>query len=64
MLCFVFVPRSLFLIHHCLYGVLFVILVTDNELRRLYKRFKKLDVDSSGTITLSEFKSIPELSMK
>merc|ERR1719265_3020541 len=36
---------------------------TDNELRRLYKRFKKLDVDSSGTITLSEFKSIPELSM-
>jgi serine/threonine-protein phosphatase 2B regulatory subunit len=35
--------------------------VTDEELRKLYRRFKKLDADNSGTITNSEFHNIPEL---
>lgn len=31
------------------------------EVQRLEKRFKKLDVDSSGTISVGEFLSVPEL---
>jgi len=30
------------------------------ELKRLYRRFKKLDKDGSGTLTTDEFLSIPE----
>ncbi|KAJ6236940.1 protein phosphatase 3 regulatory subunit b alpha isoform type 1 [Anaeramoeba flamelloides] len=33
------------------------------QIRRLYKRFKRLDKDGSGSITLDEFYSIPELVM-
>ncbi|KAG9394698.1 EF-hand domain pair [Carpediemonas membranifera] len=36
---------------------------TQKEIKRLYKRFKKLDKDSSGTITADEFLMIPELAM-
>lgn len=36
--------------------------VTEYELRRLYRRFKKLDRDGSGTLTTDEFEAIPELS--
>lgn len=34
---------------------------TDNELKRLYRRFKKLDKDSNGVIDREEFLEIPEL---
>jgi len=36
-------------------------LVSEKELKRLHRRFKKLDKDSSGTLTIDEFMSIPEL---
>ncbi|GKT34541.1 Calcineurin B protein like protein [Aduncisulcus paluster] len=36
---------------------------TPTEIRRLYKRFRKLDKDDSGAITTDEFMMIPELSM-
>ena len=34
---------------------------SEEELRRLGKRFKKLDIDKSGTISSEEFMSLPEL---
>ncbi|KAH3759111.1 protein phosphatase 2B [Pelomyxa schiedti] len=34
---------------------------TEQELRRLYRRFKKLDTDGSGTLTTDEFLAIPDL---
>eukprot|EP01105_Mastigella_eilhardi_P002904 TRINITY_DN13757_c1_g1_i1.p1 TRINITY_DN13757_c1_g1~~TRINITY_DN13757_c1_g1_i1.p1 ORF type:complete len:184 (-),score=86.12 TRINITY_DN13757_c1_g1_i1:133-630(-) len=36
---------------------------TETELRRLYRRFKKLDTDGSGTLTPDEFTAIPDLKM-
>eukprot|EP01121_Diplochlamys_sp_Union-15-3_P019076 TRINITY_DN7097_c0_g1_i2.p1 TRINITY_DN7097_c0_g1~~TRINITY_DN7097_c0_g1_i2.p1 ORF type:complete len:191 (-),score=43.37 TRINITY_DN7097_c0_g1_i2:6-539(-) len=33
------------------------------EIKSLYKRFKRLDKDNSGTISTDEFQSIPELAM-
>eukprot|EP00762_Andalucia_godoyi_P001888 ANDGO_06023.mRNA.1 Calcineurin subunit B len=36
---------------------------TSKEIKRLYKRFKKLDRDGSGTITADEFLMIPELAV-
>jgi len=36
---------------------------TQKEIKRLYKRFKNLDADDSGTITAGDFSSIPELAM-
>eukprot|EP00164_Ancoracysta_twista_P002387 GFYU01003162.1.p2 GENE.GFYU01003162.1~~GFYU01003162.1.p2 ORF type:complete len:180 (+),score=67.82 GFYU01003162.1:34-573(+) len=33
------------------------------DIKRLYKRFRKLDKDNSGTITADEFLMIPELAM-
>ncbi|XP_057578432.1 calcineurin subunit B type 2 [Hippopotamus amphibius kiboko] len=32
-----------------------------DEIKRLGKRFKKLDLDSSGTLSMEEFTSLPEL---
>lgn len=32
-----------------------------DEIKRLGKRFKKLDVDSSGALSVDEFMSVPEL---
>lgn len=34
---------------------------SEEELRRLGKRFKKLDIDKNGTISIDEFMSLPEL---
>eukprot|EP00116_Pleurobrachia_bachei_P015710 sb/3475972/ len=34
---------------------------SEEELRRLGKRFKKLDVDKNGFISVDEFMSLPEL---
>eukprot|EP01125_Pyxidicula_operculata_P000397 TRINITY_DN10428_c0_g1_i1.p1 TRINITY_DN10428_c0_g1~~TRINITY_DN10428_c0_g1_i1.p1 ORF type:complete len:182 (-),score=23.66 TRINITY_DN10428_c0_g1_i1:19-564(-) len=36
---------------------------SEKELRRLHRRFKKLDTDGSGTLTIDEFMSIPELAV-
>jgi serine/threonine-protein phosphatase 2B regulatory subunit len=36
---------------------------SEKELKRLHRRFKKLDKDSSGTLTIDEFMSIPELAV-
>ena len=32
-----------------------------DEIKRLGKRFKKLDLDGSGSISIEEFMSLPEL---
>lgn len=37
------------------------IVVDQDELRRLGKRFRKLDTDNSGTLSIEEFMSLPEL---
>lgn len=42
--------------------LLYYFIVTEYELRRLYRRFKKLDRNGSGTLTADEFEAIPELS--
>ncbi len=36
-------------------------LVEQDELKRLGKRFKKLDLDGSGSLSIAEFMTIPEL---
>ena len=35
--------------------------VDADEIRRLGKRFKKLDTDHSGTLSIDEIMSVPEL---
>jgi len=35
--------------------------VTEAEIKRLFKKFKKLDTDKSGTLSVQEFLAIPEL---
>lgn len=35
--------------------------VTPEELRKLFRRFKKLDTDGSGALSVQEFQAIPEL---
>ncbi len=42
---------------------LFKPLVEQDELKRLAKRFKKLDLDGSGSLSIEEFMSIPELQL-
>lgn len=39
----------------------FVFLVDVDEIRRLGKRFRKLDLDNSGALSIDEFMSLPEL---
>lgn len=34
---------------------------TDDDLLRLFRRFKKLDTDHSGALSVDEFMAIPEL---
>eukprot|EP00033_Pygsuia_biforma_P001362 GCRY01001543.1.p1 GENE.GCRY01001543.1~~GCRY01001543.1.p1 ORF type:complete len:178 (+),score=24.50 GCRY01001543.1:205-738(+) len=36
---------------------------SQGELKRLFRRFQKLDKDGSGTITVDEFNDIPDLQM-
>jgi serine/threonine-protein phosphatase 2B regulatory subunit len=38
-----------------------VITVDADEIRRLGKRFRKLDLDNSGALSTEEFMSLPEL---
>jgi serine/threonine-protein phosphatase 2B regulatory subunit len=39
----------------------FLVTVDADEIRRLGKRFKKLDIDNSGALSIDEFMSLPEL---
>ena len=41
--------------------ILLFLVVSEEELRRLGRRFKKLDIDKNGTISIEEFMSLPEL---
>lgn len=43
------------------YTILFYFSVDAYELRRLARRFKKLDLDGSGSLSVDEFMSLPEL---
>lgn len=43
------------------YVLSIVVSVDAYELRRLTRRFKKLDVDGSGSLSVEEFMSLPEL---
>lgn len=43
------------------YLFLFAFLVDADEIKRLGKRFKKLDLDNSGSLSVEEFMSLPEL---
>lgn len=50
--------------HQCVVLICFVfllLLVDADEIRRLGKRFRKLDLDNSGALSLDEFLSLPEL---
>ena len=40
---------------------MFKFLVDADEIRRLGKRFRKLDLDNSGSLSVDEFMSLPEL---
>lgn len=40
---------------------IFVLTVDADEIRRLGKRFRKLDLDNSGALSIDEFMSLPEL---
>ena len=40
---------------------IFVITVDPDEIKRLGKRFRKLDLDNSGSLSVEEFMSLPEL---
>ena len=52
---------------HCgncqlIYGTfLFMFSVDVDEIKRLGKRFRKLDLDNSGSLSIDEFMSLPEL---
>lgn len=43
--------------HSCFFSPL----VDADEIKRLGKRFKKLDLDNSGSLSVEEFMSLPEL---
>lgn len=46
----------------CLNIFIFLLWLVDaDEIRRLGKRFRKLDLDNSGALSLDEFLSLPEL---
>lgn len=46
----------------CFFIYLFLYSLVDaDEIRRLGKRFRKLDLDNSGALSLDEFLSLPEL---
>lgn len=54
----------LFELIHCLFPPrlpFFSPLVDADEIKRLGKRFKKLDLDNSGSLSVEEFMSLPEL---
>ena len=44
-----------------IFNKLFNFIVDADEIRRLGKRFRKLDLDNSGSLSVDEFMSLPEL---
>jgi len=49
-------------VSHLIVNHMSVSIVSPDEIERLSKRFKKLDLDNSGSISVTEFKTvIPEL---
>ncbi len=44
-----------------LYKLCVLLLVDPEEIRRLGKRFRKLDLDNSGSLSVEEFMSLPDL---
>lgn len=44
-----------------LFFFFFSLSVDADEIKRLGKRFKKLDLDNSGSLSVEEFMSLPEL---
>jgi len=44
-----------------MFRIVLLLLVDADEIRRLGKRFRKLDLDNSGALSLDEFLSLPEL---
>lgn len=53
--------KIILFIYLFIYEINFIFLVDADEIRRLGKRFKKLDIDGSGSLSVQEFMSIPEL---
>lgn len=45
----------------CIYVDVVYKTVDADEIRRLGKRFRKLDLDNSGSLSVDEFMSLPEL---
>lgn len=46
---------------HITFSVICFHTVDADEIRRLGKRFRKLDLDNSGALSIDEFMSLPEL---
>lgn len=44
-----------------MFVIVFYLTVDADEIRRLGKRFRKLDLDNSGALSVDEFMSLPEL---
>lgn len=55
--------RDSWVLNYVMYYVIVIWppLVDADEIRRLGKRFRKLDLDNSGALSLDEFLSLPEL---
>lgn len=48
--------------HHNQINVILQLITVDaDEIKRLGKRFRKLDLDNSGSLSIDEFMSLPEL---
>lgn len=43
------------------FGLFSFLIVDADEIKRLGKRFRKLDLDNSGSLSIDEFMSLPEL---
>jgi len=57
-LCFIII-EYIYLLNHP--NRLRALSVDAEEIKRLGKRFKKLDLDNSGSLSIDEFMSLPEL---
>lgn len=59
--CWIFFPVILIKSFINLAASFGLLLVDADEIKRLGKRFKKLDLDNSGSLSVEEFMSLPEL---
>ena len=44
-----------------MYLLYIIVIVNENEIKGIYKRFRKLDIERKGYVTPAEFSSMPEL---